>query len=132
MERFQVILRVTLLGVAIAVADSATAAVTAEEAAKLKSDLTPFGAERAGNKDGSIPAWTGGYTTPIPGDRPGGRRGDPFKDEKPLFSIDSKNANRYADCHAHRCASSHANSVPDANGHQFRSVGWRGRDQSRQ
>jgi hypothetical protein len=97
MERFQVMLRVTLLGVAIAVADSATAAVTAEEAARLKTTLTPLGGEKAGNKDGSIPAWTGGYTTPIPGDKPGGRRGDPFKDEKPLFSIDSKNADRYAD-----------------------------------
>jgi hypothetical protein len=76
---------------------SAVAAVTAEEAAKLKSELTPFGAEKAGNKDGSIPAWTGGYTTPIPGDRPGGRRGDPFKDEKPLFSITAKNMDQYAD-----------------------------------
>lgn len=73
------------------------AAVTADEAAKLKSELTPFGAERAGNKDGSIPAWSGGYTTPIPGDKPNGRRGDPFKDDKPLFSITAKNVDQYAD-----------------------------------
>src|SRR5213592_2019687 len=78
-------------------AASGVAAVSAEEAAKLKSDLTPLGAEKAGNKDGSIPAWTGGYTTPIPGDKPGGRRGDPFKDEKPLYSITAKNADQYAD-----------------------------------
>lgn len=76
---------------------SAMAAVGADEAAKLKSDLTPLGAEKAGNKDGTIPAWTGGYTTPIPGDKPGGRRGDPFKDEKPLYSINAKNADQYAD-----------------------------------
>ena len=57
----------------------------------LKADLTPLGAEKAGNKDGSIPAWTGGYTTPIPGDKPGGRRGDPFKDEKPLYAITAAN-----------------------------------------
>lgn len=75
----------------------ATAAVSAEEAAKLKSELTPLGAEKAGNKEGTIPAWTGGYTTPIPGDKPGGRRGDPFKDEKPLFSITGKNVDQYAD-----------------------------------
>ena len=75
----------------------ALAAVTAEEAAKLKTELTPLGAEKAGNKDGSIPAWSGGFTTPIAGDKPGGRRGDPFKDEKPLFSIDAKNAAQYAD-----------------------------------
>jgi uncharacterized protein DUF1329 len=78
-------------------AASGSAAVSAEEAAKLKSDLTPLGAEKAGNKDGSIPAWTGGYTTPIPGDKPGGRRGDPFKDEKPLFSITAQNMDQYAD-----------------------------------
>jgi hypothetical protein len=77
-------------------AASAMAAVSAEEAAKLKSELTPLGAEKAGNKDGSIPAWTGGHTTPIPGDKPGGRRGDPFKDEKPLFSITAQNMDQYA------------------------------------
>ena len=38
---------------------SASAAVTAEEAASLKSMLTPFGAEKAGNAAGTIPAWTG-------------------------------------------------------------------------
>lgn len=75
----------------------AQAGVSAEEAARLKTDLTPMGAEKAGNKEGTIPAWTGGYTTPIPGDKPGGRRGDPFKAEKPLFSITSKNAAQYAD-----------------------------------
>jgi hypothetical protein len=75
-------LRLTLIAGALALALSlpSIGAVTAEEAAKLKSDLTPLGGEKAGNKDGSIPAWTGGYTTPIPGDIPGGRRGDPFKD----------------------------------------------------
>jgi hypothetical protein len=69
----------------------------AGDANRLKGDLTPLGAEKAGNKDGSIPAWSGGYTTPIPGDKPGGRRGDPFKDEKPLFSITGKNVDQYAD-----------------------------------
>lgn len=73
------------------------AAASADEAAKLKGELTPFGAEKAGNKDGSIPAWSGGYTTPIAGDKPGGRRGDPFKGEKPLFSINAKNMAQYAD-----------------------------------
>jgi hypothetical protein len=70
---------------------------TPEEAARLKTDLTPMGAERAGNAEGSIPAWTGGYTAPIAGDVAGGRRGDPFKDEKPLFTITAKNVDQYAD-----------------------------------
>jgi hypothetical protein len=92
-------LRLTLVTAAALalVTSNAMAAVTAEEAAKLNTELTPLGGEKAGNKDGSIPAWTGGYTTPIPGDKPDGRRGDPFKDEKPLFSITAKNVDEYAD-----------------------------------
>lgn len=82
---------------ALAMASSAWSAVTAEEAGQLKSTLTPLGGEKAGNKDGTIPAWTGGYTTPIAGDKAGGRRGDPFKDEKPLYSISAKNADQHAD-----------------------------------
>lgn len=73
------------------------AGVTAQEAAKLKNELTPFGAERGANADGSIPAWTGGLTTPIAGDNPKGRRGNPFVNEKPLFSITTKNMGQYAD-----------------------------------
>jgi hypothetical protein len=88
---------IAAMAAAAACAAPAAAAVSAAEAARLKSDLTPLGGEKAGNKDGSIPAWTGGYTTPIAGDRPGGRRGDPFKDEKPLFSITGKNVDQYAD-----------------------------------
>ena len=38
-------------------AGSAFAAVSPEEAAKLGEELTPLGAERAGNADGSIPEW---------------------------------------------------------------------------
>ncbi|MBT0569744.1 DUF1329 domain-containing protein [Curvibacter sp. CHRR-16] len=78
-------------------AGTASAGVTADEAARLKSELTPFGAERAGNKDGSIPAWTGGYTTPIAGFKNGGRRLDPFANEKPLYSITAANMAQYAD-----------------------------------
>ncbi|PTT88458.1 DUF1329 domain-containing protein, partial [Pelomonas sp. HMWF004] len=83
--------------VALGLPLAALAGVSAEEAARLKTELTPLGAEKAGNKDGSIPAWTGGYTTPIATDKPGGRRSDPFKDEKPLYSITAKNADQYAD-----------------------------------
>jgi hypothetical protein len=75
----------------------AMAAVAADEAARLKADLTPFGAEKAGNKDGTIPAWTGGFKGNIPGDKPGGRRGDPFKDEKPLYTVTAKNMDQHAD-----------------------------------
>lgn len=75
------------LAAALLCAIAAQAAVTPEEAARLKTELTPLGAEKAGNKDGTIPAWTGGYTTPLAGFKNGGRRGDPFAAEKPLYSI---------------------------------------------
>jgi hypothetical protein len=42
----------------------AFAAVPAEEAAKLGTTLTLFGAEAAGSADGQIPPYTGGVTTP--------------------------------------------------------------------
>ncbi|NQD93750.1 DUF1329 domain-containing protein, partial [Pseudomonas sp. CrR25] len=75
----------------------AWAAVTSEEAARLKTDLTPFGAERAGNADGSIPEWTGGYTTAPAGYKPGDKRADPFADEKVIVSISATNLDSYAD-----------------------------------
>ncbi len=75
----------------------AQAQVSPEEAAKLKTTLTPLGAERAGNKEGTIPAWDGGLTKPAPGFKNGGRRPDLFPNEKPLFSITAKNMDQYAD-----------------------------------
>lgn len=88
---------ISLMSLMLMAAQQTVAAVSADEAAKLKDELTPFGAERAGNADGTIPAWTGGLTTPIAGDKPGGRRSDPFRDEKPLFSINAGNVAEYAD-----------------------------------
>jgi hypothetical protein len=93
----QLVTAVAAACLATLIAPLASAAVGLDEAARLKTELTPFGAEKAGNKEGSIPAWTGGYTTPIPGDKPGGRRGDPFKDEKPLYSITAKTVDQHAD-----------------------------------
>ncbi|WP_310462623.1 DUF1329 domain-containing protein [Sphaerotilus sp.] len=74
----------------------ANAAVSADEAAQLKSGLTPVGAERAGNKDGTIPAWTDAPTTGATLNA-AGRRADPFGVEKPLFSINAKNMAQYAE-----------------------------------
>ena len=42
------------------VAAAVAGGVSAEEAAHLGKDLTPLGAEAAGNADGTIPPWTGG------------------------------------------------------------------------
>jgi hypothetical protein len=57
----------------------------------LTTTLTPMGAERAGNADGSIPAWTGGYTTIPAGWQPGQWMPDPFASEQPVLKIDASN-----------------------------------------
>jgi hypothetical protein len=73
-------------------------AVSPEEAAKLGTTLTGFGAEKAGNKDGTIPAYTGGLAKPPASYKPGsGVYTDPFAGEKPLFSINAQNMAQYAD-----------------------------------
>jgi hypothetical protein len=58
--------RIGFVLAAICLATSAHAKVSAPEADRLGKDLTPNGAEKAGNKDGSIPAWDGGYVLPAP------------------------------------------------------------------
>lgn len=75
---------------------SALAAVSADEAKALGTTLTEFGAVKAGNADGSIPAYTGGAINPPPSYKPeSGRYPDPFANEKSLFSIDAKNMTQY-------------------------------------
>jgi hypothetical protein len=78
-------------------AGDASAALSPQEAAALKGDLTPTGAIRAGNEAGTIPPWTGGYRTVPPGYSQGAPRPDPFLAEKPLFSITARNFRDYAD-----------------------------------
>lgn len=58
--------------------------------------LTPMGAIRAGNADGTIPAWTGGLAG-TPSDTTMRSHPDPFAAEKPLLSITAQNVDRYAD-----------------------------------
>ncbi len=75
----------------------ARAEVAPAEANRLRGPLTPMGAERAGNRDGSIPPWTGGLAGSAPGYREGAPRPDPFGAERKLFSITGINAAQYAD-----------------------------------
>ncbi|WP_404363796.1 DUF1329 domain-containing protein [Marinobacter sp.] len=75
-------------------AGNVSAAVSAEEAAKLGNSLTPIGAEKAGNGD-EIPAWDGGLTSIPAGYKGDGIYVDPFKDEQPLFIIDQSNVDQY-------------------------------------
>ena len=75
---------------------SAAAKVTSEEAARLGKDLTPLGAEMAGNADGSIPAWDGGLKH-TPNHKPGERHADPYAADKVLYSITAANMDQYLD-----------------------------------
>lgn len=73
------------------------AAVSDSEAAKLTNELTPFGAERAGNADGTIPAWDGGLKN-IPNSyrESGQHHPDPYKDDKILYTITKNNMADYS------------------------------------
>ena len=77
----------------------AGAGVSQEEANRLKTNLTPMGAERAGNADGTIPEWTGGLKEMTSGitRNPDDFYQDPFADDKVLFSINARNVGKYAD-----------------------------------
>lgn len=77
---------------AIAILLMWTAAVAADE-----TTLTPIGAERAGNADGSIPRWDGGITHPPLDYDPLQHCVDPYPDDPALFTIDAHNAEAYAD-----------------------------------
>lgn len=67
------------------------ARVGADEAARLGRELTPLGAERAGNAAGTIPAWEGGLPQ-----RDMARGADPYAADKPLYTITAANAAQYA------------------------------------
>ncbi|MCW8858736.1 MAG: DUF1329 domain-containing protein [Deltaproteobacteria bacterium] len=72
-------------------------AISAEEAARLGKDLTPVGAEKAGNSDGTIPAWDGGITTPPAGYTKGMHHPDPYAADKIKFTITAANMEQYKD-----------------------------------
>jgi len=81
----------------LASAASAWAAVTADQAARLDKDLTPLGAERAGNAAGTIPAWTGGITQPPAGYTVGMHHPDPYAADQPLYVITRENLDQHRD-----------------------------------
>ena len=81
-------------------ATSVVAKVSPDKAAEVGLEgtrLTPIGAIRAGNEDGSIPAWTGGITEYPEGFTPGGWYVDPFASDEILFTITAQNYKQYAD-----------------------------------
>ncbi|WP_029008827.1 DUF1329 domain-containing protein [Azospirillum halopraeferens] len=91
-------LAAALLAAGIAAAPaSVLATAPADQAARLGKDLTPFGAEAAGNAAGTIPAWTGGITGAPAGWTPGTPYADPFAADAPVTTITAANADKHAD-----------------------------------
>lgn len=84
-----------VLGLSL-LATSVMAAVSADEAAKLGSTLTPMGAEKAGNADGSITAWQPLSKTAGSVDGKG-FLSDPYGNEKPRLTITAQNVEQYKD-----------------------------------
>ena len=86
------VIGITLLSVGTALAD-----VPEAQQARLDEDLTPLGSERAGNADGTIPAWTGGLTSPPEGIgyEKGKHLPDPFASDEKLFTVNGQNVAQY-------------------------------------
>jgi len=97
MTRQTLILTTGALALLVALSLPATAEVTAAEAAKLGAELTPMGAEKAGNADGTIPAWDGGLSEPPAGYVAGEHHRNPYADDTVLFTITAANMAEHAD-----------------------------------
>jgi len=81
----------------VSMATLVPAEISPEETARLGADLTPLGAEKKGNEDGTIPAWDGGILTPPIGYKPGMHHPDLYADDKVLMTITAANLDYYAD-----------------------------------
>jgi hypothetical protein len=92
-------IRYSLITTALAaalVALPGAAAVPQAEADRLGGELTPLGAEKAGN-GGAIPAWDGGIAgSSAPSHTQGQVYADPFASDAIEFTITAANANDYA------------------------------------
>lgn len=90
--------RLALGAVLLGSTSLALAGISPEQAARLGGEeLTPMGAERAGNEDGRIPPWTGGLTE-LPADYVLGERlVDPYAEDEPLFTITAANVDEHAE-----------------------------------
>ncbi|MEW7975176.1 MAG: DUF1329 domain-containing protein [Candidatus Thiodiazotropha endolucinida] len=82
---------------AFAQAPITVAKAPADELSRLGNDLTPMGAEKAGNAEGSIPEWTGGLTSPPAGFVGDKGHPDPFAGDEILLTIDAGNYQEHKD-----------------------------------
>lgn len=75
----------------------AHAAVSSEQAATLQTTLTPLGGERAGNADGSIPAWDPAPTIDASSEKVGDIPAQVFSNEQPVLQITAANMAEHAE-----------------------------------
>lgn len=97
MKSIKLLVTICSAATILCTANATHAEMTPADAARLGKDLTPNGAEAAGNKEGTIPAWTGGLAKPPAGWKPEMGYIDPFLDEKPLFVINAQNVEQHKD-----------------------------------
>lgn len=94
-------MKIALNGVAMCLLAGSTAfaAVSPEQAATLKTTLTPLGAERAGNADGTIPRWEGGLIKdrPPPEVQRSPSTYPEVSNDRPMFTITAANLAQYRD-----------------------------------
>ncbi|MDX2425094.1 MAG: DUF1329 domain-containing protein, partial [Cycloclasticus sp.] len=92
--------RAAVTALAVVAAASTYAALSADELAKLGlegTELTPAGAIRAGNAEGTIPEWKNEPVQAPAGFKAGMFHPDPFAGDKVLFKITSANYQDYGD-----------------------------------
>jgi len=83
------------LMISAALSGNAIAKVTSEQVQQLKNELTPMGAVRSANKDGSIPKWEGGITKLPEGYSVGDHHPDPYPNDKIEYTITASNVSNY-------------------------------------
>ncbi len=93
-------LKLRAIAITIATAMVATvshAAPPKDQLDRLGKDLTAVGAEKGANADGTIPAYTGGITSPPAGYKVGDHHPDPFASDKIALTITPANYKTHAD-----------------------------------
>ncbi len=71
------------------------AQVSQQQADRLGTELTPMGAQKRGNKAGTIPSWSGGITQPVSGYVKGSFHSNPYAKDRIKHVITSKNYKKY-------------------------------------
>jgi hypothetical protein len=86
---------VSVVGLLSLMSHGALAKVSIEDALRLGKDLTPIGAEKAGNAAGTIPEWVPDKLKIPEGHNPGDHHPDVFADDPILFTITAANLDQY-------------------------------------